>query len=407
MSDGNGHKLTLTAKDFRTDQEVRWCPGCGDYAILAAMQSFMPELGIERERTVFISGIGCAARFPYYMNTYGMHSIHGRAPAIATGLAVSRPDLSVWVVTGDGDALSIGGNHLIHALRRNVNLKILLFNNKIYGLTKGQYSPTSELGKVTKSTPMGSLDWPFNPLSLAIGAEATFVARAIDTDKAGMTAVLRAAAEHKGSAFVEIFQNCPIFNDDAWTFVRDDKEGVNRIALRHGEPIRFGPDGSKGLRQRSDGSIEVCAGDDEGILLHDESHETAALAFALTRVTQTTHGGTPVGVFRDIERPGLRRPDGRAARRRRGEARQGRPRGSCCTAARPGRSRSALLSLRMRSAGAKLAAVFLVLLAGISAGVAGVALLVLDFDEPFALTATACGLALVAWVILHPARAAA
>ena len=187
MSDGNGHKLTLTAKDFRTDQEVRWCPGCGDYAILAAMQSFMPELGIERERTVFISGIGCAARFPYYMNTYGMHSIHGRAPAIATGLAVSRPDLSVWVVTGDGDALSIGGNHLIHALRRNVNLKILLFNNKIYGLTKGQYSPTSELGKVTKSTPMGSLDWPFNPLSLAIGAEATFVARAIDTDKAGMT----------------------------------------------------------------------------------------------------------------------------------------------------------------------------------------------------------------------------
>ena len=300
---GNGHKLELTAKDFRTDQEVRWCPGCGDYAILAAMQSFMPELGIERERTVFISGIGCAARFPYYMNTYGMHSIHGRAPAIATGLAASRPDLSVWVVTGDGDALSIGGNHLIHALRRNVNLKILLFNNKIYGLTKGQYSPTSELGKVTKSTPMGSLDFPFNPLSLAIGAEATFVARAIDTDKAGMTAVLRAAAEHKGSAFVEIFQNCPIFNDDAWTFVRDDKEGVNRIALRHGEPIRFGPDGSKGLRQRADGSIEVCAGDDESILRHDQSHETAALAFALTRVTQETHGGTPVGVFRDIERP--------------------------------------------------------------------------------------------------------
>jgi 2-oxoglutarate/2-oxoacid ferredoxin oxidoreductase subunit beta len=300
---GNGHKLSLTAKDFRTDQEVRWCPGCGDYAILAAMQSFMPELGIERERTVFISGIGCAARFPYYMNTYGMHSIHGRAPAIATGLAASRPDLSVWVVTGDGDALSIGGNHLIHALRRNVNLKILLFNNKIYGLTKGQYSPTSELGKVTKSTPMGSLDFPFNPLSLAIGAEATFVARAIDTDKAGTTAVLRAAAEHKGSAFVEIFQNCPIFNDDAWDFVRDDKEGVNRIALHHGEPIRFGPDGSKGLRQRADGSIEVCAGDDESILRHDQSHETAALAFALTRVTQETHGGTPVGVFRDVERP--------------------------------------------------------------------------------------------------------
>ena len=239
---------------------MRWCPGCGDYAILAAMQSFMPELGIERERTVFISGIGCAARFPYYMNTYGMHSIHGRAPAIATGLAVSRPDLAVFVVTGDGDALSIGGNHLIHALRRNVNLKILLFNNRIYGLTKGQYSPTSQLGKVTKSTPMGSVDWPFNPLSLAIGAEATFVARAIDTDKAGMLEVLRAACEHRGSAFVEILQNCPIFNDDAFSYVRDDKEGANRIVLRHGEPIRWGVDREKGLRQRLDGSITTCDG---------------------------------------------------------------------------------------------------------------------------------------------------
>src|SRR5581483_1249852 len=198
-----GPMSELTAKDFRTDQEVRWCPGCGDYAILAAMQSFMPELGIERERTVFISGIGCAARFPYYMNTYGMHSIHGRAPAIATGLATTRADLSVWVVTGDGDAMSIGGNHLIHALRRNVNFKILLFNNRVYGLTKGQYSPTSELGMVTKSTPMGSIDWPFNPISLAVGAEATFVGRAVDTDKKGMTEVLRAAAEHRGSAFVE------------------------------------------------------------------------------------------------------------------------------------------------------------------------------------------------------------
>jgi 2-oxoglutarate ferredoxin oxidoreductase subunit beta len=296
----NGAPL-LKAKDFRTDQEVRWCPGCGDYAILAAMQSFMPELGIERERMVFVSGIGCAARFPYYMNTYGMHSIHGRAPAIATGLASSRPDLSVWVVTGDGDALSIGGNHLIHALRRNVNVKILLFNNKIYGLTKGQYSPTSELGKVTKSTPMGSLDFPFNPLSLAIVAEATFVARSIDTDKAGTTAVLRAAAEHKGTAFVEIFQNCPIFNDDAWAFVRDDKEGVNRIVLKHGEPIRWG--GDKGLRQRADGSIEVCAADEPDVLVHDESSESAALAFALSRVTQETHGGTPVGVFRNIVRP--------------------------------------------------------------------------------------------------------
>ncbi len=304
MSDGNGHgKLTLTAKDFRTDQEVRWCPGCGDYAILAALQSFMPELRIPRERIVFISGIGCAARFPYYMNTYGMHSIHGRAPAIATGLAVTRPDLSVWVVTGDGDALSIGGNHLIHALRRNVNLKILLFNNRIYGLTKGQYSPTSELGKVTKSTPMGSLDWPFNPLSLAIGAEATFVARAIDTDKAGMAQVLRAAAEHRGSAFVEILQNCPIFNDDAWAFVRDDKEGVNRIVLRHGEPIRWGKDGERALRQLPDGTIEACGADEDGVLVHDETHEEPSLAFALSRVTQATHGGTPVGVFRNISRP--------------------------------------------------------------------------------------------------------
>jgi len=293
----------LTAKDFRTDQEVRWCPGCGDYAILAAMQAFMPELGIARENTVFVSGIGCAARFPYYMNTYGLHSIHGRAPAIATGLATSRPDLSVWVVTGDGDALSIGGNHLIHTLRRNVNLKILLFNNKIYGLTKGQYSPTSELGKVAKSTPMGSIDWPFNPLSLAIGAEATFVGRAIDTDKKGMTEVLRAAAAHRGSAFVEILQNCPIFNDDAWEFVRDDKEGVNRIALRQGEPITWGKDGEKALRQLPDGTIEECSSTDAGVLVHDATHTEPSLAFALSRVTQGTHGGTPVGVFRNVTRP--------------------------------------------------------------------------------------------------------
>src|SRR5438309_1173898 len=292
-----------TMKDFKTDQEVRWCPGCGDYAVLATVQSFLPTLGLKRENIVFVSGIGCSSRFPYYLNTYGMHSIHGRAPAIATGLAASRPDLFVWVVTGDGDALSIGGNHLIHSLRRNVNLKILLFNNRIYGLTKGQYSPTSELGTVTKSTPMGSLDWPFNPLSLVIGAEATFVARAIDTDKAGTTEVLRAAAAHRGSAFVEIFQNCPIFNDDAFDFVRDDKEGVNRIMLRSGEPIRWGKDQEKALRQKSDGSIEVCAASDSGVLVHDVAHESPSLAFALSRVTQDTHGGTPVGVFRDVVRP--------------------------------------------------------------------------------------------------------
>ena len=214
---------------------MRWCPGCGDYAILAAVQSFMPELDIPRESIVFVSGIGCSSRFPYYMNTYGMHSIHGRAPAIATGLSVTRPDLSVWVVTGDGDALSIGGNHLIHALRRNVNLKILLFNNRIYGLTKGQYSPTSELGKITKSTPAGSADSPFNPLSLALGAEATFVARTIDSDRKHLQSVLRAAAEHQGSAFVEIYQNCNIFNDGAFELLKDpDTRDDYLIRLEHG-----------------------------------------------------------------------------------------------------------------------------------------------------------------------------
>jgi 2-oxoglutarate/2-oxoacid ferredoxin oxidoreductase subunit beta len=301
---GNGAQPKRTAKDYKTDQEVRWCPGCGDYAILAALQSFMPELDMPKERIVFVSGIGCAARFPYYMETYGMHSIHGRAPAIATGLSVSRPDLSVWVVTGDGDALSIGGNHLIHSLRRNVNIKILLFNNEIYGLTKGQYSPTSPLGKVTKSTPMGSLDWPFNPLSLAIGAEATFVARAIDTDRAHLTDVLRAAAHHKGSAFVEIFQNCNIFNDGAFDFVREEKE--NRIQLQHGQPVRFGPEGERGVQLRSDGSaevVEVAEAGEEALLVWDAHHPEASPAFALSRLTRGTVGATPIGVFRDVERP--------------------------------------------------------------------------------------------------------
>lgn len=237
-----------SARDFKTDQEVRWCPGCGDYAILAAVQSFMPELGIKRENTVFVSGIGCSSRFPYYMNTYGVHSIHGRAPAIATGLATARQDLSVWVVTGDGDALSIGGNHLIHALRRNVNLKILLFNNRIYGLTKGQYSPTSEVGKITKSTPMGSLDAPFNPLSLAIGAEATFVARTIDSDRQHLQSVLRAAAEHRGTALVEIYQNCNIFNDGAFEVLKDPgSRDEALIRLEHGRPVRFGADLANGV----------------------------------------------------------------------------------------------------------------------------------------------------------------
>ena len=236
-----------TRKDWSSDQEVRWCPGCGDYSILTAVQLLMPELGVRRENTVFVSGIGCAARFPYYMNTYGMHSIHGRAPAIATGLAMARPDLDVWVVTGDGDMLSIGGNHLIHALRRNVNLTILLFNNQIYGLTKGQYSPTSEVGKVTKSTPFGSLDQPFNPVSLALGAEATFVARTHDMDRKHMMEMFRRAHEHKGAAFVEIYQNCNVFNDGAFeTHHRQGRTATTMlIPLVHGEPIRFGADGRR------------------------------------------------------------------------------------------------------------------------------------------------------------------
>jgi 2-oxoglutarate/2-oxoacid ferredoxin oxidoreductase subunit beta len=302
MAEGNGSVGSpLKAKDFKTDQEVRWCPGCGDYAILAALQSFMPELDVPKEKIVFISGIGCAARFPYYMETYGMHSIHGRAPAIATGLSTSRPDLSVWVVTGDGDALSIGGNHLIHALRRNVNVKILLFNNQIYGLTKGQYSPTSPVGTRTKSTPVGSIDHAFNPLSLAIGAGASFVARAIDTDRAHLTEVLRAAAHHPGSSFVEIFQNCNIYNDGAFDFVREDK--ANRIYLEHGKPVRFGADGEKGVRQCDDGSVEVVEVSDESdLVVHDAGHAEPSLAFALSRLTRETCGATPIGVFRDVRR---------------------------------------------------------------------------------------------------------
>ena len=236
----------LTKADFSSDQETRWCPGCGDYAVLASVQSFMPELGIPPDRIVFVTGIGCAGRFVYYMDTYGMHGIHGRAPALATGVATSRPDLSVWVVSGDGDALSIGGNHLIHTLRRNVPVKILLFNNQIYGLTKGQYSPTSEEGKVTKSTPFGSQDHPFNPVSLALGAEASFVARTVDTDKAHVAETLRAAAAHEGAALVEIYQNCNVFNDGAFDAVRaKGQRELNQIRLEHGKPIRFGIEGER------------------------------------------------------------------------------------------------------------------------------------------------------------------
>jgi 2-oxoglutarate ferredoxin oxidoreductase subunit beta len=296
--------LTLTAKDFKSDQEVRWCPGCGDYAILASVQSFMPELGFPRDRIVFVSGIGCAARFPYYMQTYGMHSIHGRAPAIATGLATSRPDLSVWVVGGDGDMLSIGGNHLIHALRRNVNLKLLLFNNQVYGLTKGQYSPTSPRGQRSGSTPMGSIDEPFNPLAVAIGAEATFVARAIDTDRKHVTEVLRRAATHRGAAFVEILQNCNIYNDGAFDAVRED--AANRIYLEHGQPVRFGAEGERGVVARGDGSMEIVDVSDvgeDGLLVHDEHHPQPSLAFALSRLTLAEVGAAPMGVLRDVEEP--------------------------------------------------------------------------------------------------------
>ncbi len=299
---------TLKPKDFKTDQEVRWCPGCGDYIILNTVQSFLPELNIRREDIVFVSGIGCSSRFPYYVNTYGLHSIHGRAPAIATGLAASRPELSVWVVTGDGDALSIGGNHLIHALRRNVNITILLFNNRIYGLTKGQYSPTSELGKITKSTPMGSLDAPFNPLSLAIGAEASFVARAMDSDRAGLLSVLRAAAEHKGSSFIEIYQNCNIYNDGAFEILKDPQTRDEAIIpLVPGEPIRFGREGRMGVvRDPNTGVLGVaevaCISEDE-IVVHDPTTEDPSYAFGLSRLSGSDLGHTPFGVFRSVPRP--------------------------------------------------------------------------------------------------------
>jgi 2-oxoglutarate ferredoxin oxidoreductase subunit beta len=295
-----------TMKDFKSDQEVRWCPGCGDYAILAAFQSFLPELEIPRENLVIISGIGCSSRLPYYVDSYGLHSIHGRAPAIATGLAASRQDLSVWVITGDGDALSIGGNHLIHALRRNVNIKILLFNNRIYGLTKGQYSPTSEQGKVTKSTPFGSLDTPFNPLSLAIGSEASFVARTIDSDRKHLTSVLRAAADHRGAAFIEIYQNCPIFNDDAFLPVTEPgSREQNVIRLQHGEPVTYGPQAEHGLRFGKLGTIEavdVASVDADSLIVHDAHADDPSYAFALSRLDNVEFAHTPIGVFRSVER---------------------------------------------------------------------------------------------------------
>jgi 2-oxoglutarate ferredoxin oxidoreductase subunit beta len=296
-----------TKKDWSSDQEVRWCPGCGDYSILTAVQMLMPELGVRRENTVFISGIGCSSRFPYYMNTYGMHSIHGRAPAIATGLAVARPDLDVWVITGDGDGLSIGGNHLIHLLRRNVNLTILLFNNQIYGLTKGQYSPTSEVGKVTKSTPFGSVDHPFNPISLALGAEASFVARTHDLDRKHMMETFRRAHDHRGASFVEIYQNCNVFNDGAFEQITAKDNRPNMlIPLEHGRPIRFGPDGEKGVTLDEQGRariVNVADVGEEHVVVHDERRDDPGLAFTLSRLSHGPYEPTPIGVFRAVERP--------------------------------------------------------------------------------------------------------
>jgi 2-oxoglutarate/2-oxoacid ferredoxin oxidoreductase subunit beta len=303
---GNGDVATLTKKDFASDQETRWCPGCGDYAILATVQQFLPELGIPPERIVFVAGIGCAGRFAYYMSTYGVHGIHGRAPALATGLALARPDLSIWVVTGDGDGLSIGGNHLIHALRRNVPVKILLFNNQIYGLTKGQYSPTSEQGKVTKSTPFGSQDHPFNPIALALGAEASFVARTVDTDRKHQADVLRAAADHHGSAFVEIYQNCNVFNDGAFEAVRGKQRAENQIRLEHGKPIRFGTDGDRGVIREPGGGLQiadVAEVGEEALVVHDAHDPNPSQAFALAHLAERPNGPTPVGVFRAARRP--------------------------------------------------------------------------------------------------------
>jgi 2-oxoglutarate ferredoxin oxidoreductase subunit beta len=305
----NGHDtatLPMSKADFQSDQETRWCPGCGDYAVLAAVQGFMPELGIPPERIVFVTGIGCAGRFAYYMNTYGMHGIHGRGPALATGLAAAREDLSIWVVTGDGDSLSIGGNHLIHAMRRNVPVKILLFNNQIYGLTKGQASPTSEVGIVTKSTPFGSIDEPFNPVSLALGAEASFVARTIDRDKQHLASVLRAVATHRGAALIEIYQNCPVFNDGAFAALTDkDTKAFNQIKLDHGQPIRFGPEQERGVVRNSQGDLEIVDVADVGedaLLVHDAHREDPSLAFALSRLATRPTSPTPIGIFRQVER---------------------------------------------------------------------------------------------------------
>ncbi|MHB8335962.1 MAG: 2-oxoacid:ferredoxin oxidoreductase subunit beta [Ignavibacteriaceae bacterium] len=309
----NGTKENLTteikysSKDFATSQDVRWCPGCGDYAILAAMQRIAPELGIKKEKMVWVSGIGCSSRFPYYMETYGMHSIHGRAPAIATGVKINNPDLSVWVATGDGDLLSIGGNHFIHACRRNIDINILLFNNKIYGLTKGQYSPTSEKGKKTKSTPFGSVDFPFNPLSLSIGAGASFIARAIDRDPKHLQSIIKRAAAHKGTSFIEIYQNCNIFNDGAFElYTEKESKADNTIMLEHGKPMVFGKNMDKGIVL--DGLTPKVVRINEGefsvndLWVHDEFDKSPARASLLAEFQELEGFPHPVGVIREINK---------------------------------------------------------------------------------------------------------
>ncbi|MBI1826274.1 MAG: 2-oxoacid:ferredoxin oxidoreductase subunit beta [Planctomycetes bacterium] len=298
--------IQLTAKDYASDQDIRWCPGCGDYSILQQVKKVLATVGAKRENTVFVSGIGCSSRFPYYMSTYGFHSIHGRAPAVATGVKVANPALDVWVATGDGDGLSIGGNHFLHTIRRNVNLKILLFNNRIYGLTKGQYSPTSPLGKKTKSTPDGSVDYPLHPISVAIGAEATFVARSIDVNVKHLEHVLERAAKHKGTAFVEIYQNCNIFNDMAFEYAtsKETKDDTT-VFLEHGKPLIFGKDKKKGIRLHGmNPEIVELGGDikEDDLLFHDEKQVEPSLAYLLSRM-HFPEFPEPMGVFRAVERP--------------------------------------------------------------------------------------------------------
>lgn len=297
----------LTPKDYASDQHVRWCPGCGDYSILSQMKKALAELQIPKEKCVFVSGIGCSSRFPYYLDTYGIHGIHGRAPAIATGLKIQRPDLSVWVITGDGDGLSIGGNHFIHTIRKNIDLNMILFNNRIYGLTKGQVSPTSEFGKKTKSTPWGSVDNPVRPLSLALGAEATFVARSIDMHVKHLSEIFVKAARHKGASFVEVYQNCNIFNDGAYLFATDRQQKIdNVIELEHGKPMRFGKNNEKGIRFR-DYRLEIVTIGENGVaesdlLVHDETRDDPSLAFLLANMSYPAFP-EPIGVFRNVTKP--------------------------------------------------------------------------------------------------------